>query len=521
MISTDAMLQDGQGLQEPSESVDATNAHGDKTIENKQTETQAESPLKEPKRKKKKKRRYATALTEPIDDNGLNTPARTTDEVNSPIQTEHALGAGSLEASAPVEAMHDAPFEQRQHTPTYTMIDNEHQEQPSSPHSQLQADLQDAVRPASPLNSALPSHSPADQQVEEKQRDHVMVARELETFSQPQQHGLDHREQTHRALNRVSDQPVSATVSKRKSRASWRATAPTPSDSEATSEASPTIHDWMQIIQYKIREEEEKASAKFATERESLQVELQQTFDAKTVLQGDLDNVLQQKDSLNETVDKQKAKIATLESNIKRFKTFVDGLGNDVDALKKEANATRRKSEQLVQEKDDRKAERDALYRQLSDCAERSTDLKDRALRACQETQSQLQTAVQRSEYMDQQLNEKVGLLAEERDRRAQLERQLASVASSDDKVLQMLKANNDVIVGKLNDVHTALQQDQSEKETLSWVEKTFAEVQALSSGTAGTMKDVSSVKELVEKLSQRYEPIMLHLHGMLTSWTV
>ena len=302
-----------------------------------------------------------------------------------------------------------------------------------------------------------------------------------------------------RAVHRVSDQQHQpARVVKRKSRPR-KATALAQSDG-----SFPTIDDYFQVFRYKLYEREESVSGKFGAKLKSLQVELQGALDRNRILQEELNHVLQQKDALAITADKQRARVDLCESTVKKFKTFVDGLGNDFDTLKREAKAARQMSEQFIKE-GDCKTEREALFNQLQACAEKSAQLKDQALKAYQEAQLDVQAAVLRANYLDQQLSEKVGLLAEERDRRSQLERQLAAVPvpQSDDATMHTLRDNSDAILDKLYEIHSAVE-DQSSKEVSDMLEKTFAGVQALNSQAAATVDDVASVRSLIETLSEK-----------------
>ena len=264
------------------------------------------------------------------------------------------------------------------------------------------------------------------------------------------------------------------------------------------------VNDYMQILAYKVQQKQQSSSRKLAAEREAMEVEMQPILQAKQALEEELALVRQQNVTLDTTLAQQKSMVAAYDLKINRFKTFVDGLGHDVDALKKDAGVTRRKGEQLAQEGEDRKAEQVALFEQLSTCAEKSAQLKDQALKACQDAQSQLQTAHLRNNYLEEQLSERVGLLAEERDRRSQLERQMANKASRDETVVRALKRNNDAVLDKLFEIHAVVEDTESERKTTDLMETALAAVQALTSQHSANADDLVSVKGMVESLSER-----------------
>ena len=452
------------------------------------------------KKRKKMKRRYGTAPIEPIQDSISVDSAKP--ESSGLVKLEY--GDNDEVADLRHEIVPKPQPEFRPRTPTHFPNAVESEKHSNSPHSQLQGDLEAAVQePLYSPNVRPPPQQPCQAKLNSKVPPIEPLSPVMHSQGKPHtvHHGGANENYVDTALHHIADRAPTPRVSKTKSKASRRAKAPTVSQDQASSD----ISDYMQIIAYKIRQNEEIASAKFATEHERLEAKLQQTLEAKQALEEELNEALQLKDGLAASLDKQRVTVKTYESRLSRFKIFIDGLGNDVDALKKDANAARRKGEQLTQEGEDHKAERDALSNQLNVCAERSAQLKDEALKACQETQSELQAAILHRNYLDQQLSEKVGLLAEERDRRSHLERQLTSTANSDQTPFRRLKSDSDTMFDKLYEIHAALEESQSTAQTSDLLEKTLAAVQAVNSQTIATADDIISVKALLETLSERY----------------
>ncbi|KAK1070425.1 hypothetical protein LTR74_004103 [Friedmanniomyces endolithicus] len=262
--------------------------------------------------------------------------------------------------------------------------------------------------------------------------------------------------------------------------------------------SSDGINEAHQVLE-KVQQKHEMLISKSETERAALNAELQQISEAKQQLQATLDTVQQQNGDLSAVIEQQRGKVAAYEVKLYKFKTFVDGLGNDVSTLKKEAGVTRRKGEQLTREGEECKAEQAALFEQLSSCASESARLKNDALKAGQQAQYDLQAAILRNEYLEQQLGERIGLLAEERDRRAHLERQLVTVATSDEAVHLALKTNNDGVLIKLSGIHATLDALGSDKEPAKLAVKTLAAIQALNAQHSSNADDLSSIRDMVD----------------------
>ncbi|KAK0840662.1 hypothetical protein LTS02_017121, partial [Friedmanniomyces endolithicus] len=254
------------------------------------------------------------------------------------------------------------------------------------------------------------------------------------------------------------------------------------------------INEAHQVLE-KVQQKHEMLISKSETDRAALNAELQQITEAKQQLEATLDTVQQQNGDLSAVVEQQRGKVAAYEAKLHRFKIFIDGLGNDVSTLKKEAERASSWLEKVKR----CKAEQAALFEQLSSCVSESARLKNDALKAGQQAQYDLQAAILRNEYLEQQLGERIGLLAEERDRRAHLERQLVIVATSDEAVHLALKTNNDGVLIKLSGIHATLEALGSDKEPAKLAVKTLATIQALNAQHSSNADDLSSIRDMVD----------------------
>ncbi|KAK5135786.1 hypothetical protein LTR08_004612 [Meristemomyces frigidus] len=504
---------------------------------------------KEKKRQMKHKRRYATAPTEPTEQYALAAPLEATDvyQTVEPAETVAEAVQDDTDYGQELRPEHQQAIPS---TANDQAEMSQHEARASSPHTQLHDDLQaaaleqeqysDAVDPEQgfrqdgemdPQYVDAVDHEqpvPQDEAMDQQYVDIVDNEQAFEPADIMGQAPLEepepapptspyayqdtpHPEPVHSSVRvkqagarrSTSNRADAGRVAKRKSKVGRRATAPTPAETIYSDQSASDVNDYLQILAYKVQQKQQSSSRKLAAKRNALEAELQPILAAKQALEEELGLVQQQNTTLAITLEQQKSKVTAYETKINRFKTFVDGLGNDVDALKKDAGITRRRGEQLAHEGEDRKAEQVALFEQLSTCAGKSAQLKDQALRACQDAQSQLQAAHFRNSYLEEQLSERVGLLAEERDRRSQLERQLATAASSDETIVRAAKRNNDAILDKLFEIHAVIENTESEEKTTDMMEKALAAVQALTSQHSANADDLASVKGMVESLSE------------------
>lgn len=380
----------------------------------------------------------------------------------------------------------------------------------SSPHEQLQEDLSNATH-------QLPVVAAAQSQYEQLQSQEHAKSDGLqpEPFSVHGSSPLPARsllQQTNddandiNAFHQEADRPILTKGSKKKSKSARRATCPEPREPDVPEQSLSDIIDYVQILNYKIQTREQACAAQIAAQREAMQSNLQQSHESEQALQDELDNLGQHNQALTAVISKQTAKIEKYEEKIKHFKKYVDGVGKDMDCVRKQANSSRRNIDDLALDIDGRVREREILYSELSIRAEQSADLLKQAVKDRRELSSDLELAVAQNEYLNKQLSEKVGLLAEERGRYAQLEQQLASAATSDEKVLQIMKSNSDAILQKLQGMRALLEEAQSDKQAMTLLQETFTAVQDLDSTSAATQSDVACAKELVEKLVEKLD---------------
>ena len=385
-----------------------------------------------------------------------------------------------------------------QDTPIPGAANEEEGAPPNSPLSPPQNHLQATIRgPNGFYRSALSPLANRDVNPESTTMSRPESPRTNRTVSRGQTLRSGDKTDVNYAFHHVSECPSSPKVSK--SKALRRSAAP------AASQRKPTDEDYVQILRYLLRRREEKAVEEFAVERKNLQGELQHVLAAKQNFQDELNTAQQQNSSLVATVNRQNSNAKTYESKVNKLKTFLKGLGNDFDALKKDANATRRNCEELATERDDWKTQRDALAEQWKTCADQSARLKNETLTTCRETQKELQDVLLHTNYQERRLSENAGLLTEERDRRAEFEKRLASVVGSDEKFLEILKSNNDAVIEEINKIHVTIQDRAGSDESSVEFEKILAAIQSLNCQPAASVHEIDSVKCIVGRLSERY----------------
>lgn len=434
--------------------------------------------------------------------------------------TEDSAGmrADQTNATGTQEAPH-CDIQAEMPTQPLNIVDQEVEQEGLSHHDELDKECQDTY-PANKVGGMNPQPPSAQFQMEPN---HEGTRERPSSLDRDDGPNMD----VGQALHQVLDHNGRSRVSKTRSKKSQRSTALSSVNGAVKSISSSEILDYLQIVQYKVHQKDKNDRTRFSAERDSLQTELQQTIEAKQVLHDRLEAVLQEKQNLVATIDKQKRKVDAYERNIDKYTTYVKGLGHDVDKLKREANSHHHERQNLKDSGEELKSELSSVSAQLRTCTEQSARLTTETLATLRESQAELRDANARGNYLEHQLNEKVGMLTDERDRRSQLQSQLdrqlelASATPTDQKVMEMLNANKQSILDKLFEISSTFLDGDNRAGLSNKLEETLAAVHALNSQAATTVSDIGSVKSIIAEFEKRYVQKLVLLMEMLTSGPV
>lgn len=244
------------------------------------------------------------------------------------------------------------------------------------------------------------------------------------------------------------------------------------------------------------RRKEKQALAQYNADREALHTRLREECHANKELEGQVQSLRNEKHGLAELVEQHKAKINGLNHKASKFKIYLTGLGTDIDGLKEETNARRESSEQIVAELEERKSAQHALV-------EQSTKLKSDLLSVAREANSALQMRTLRVCQLEQELNEKSCMLAEEKSARLSIQNQLLTATDLSGVVSRELKSCTDAVLDKLYEIHADVEQGGSNTLTEP-LDKMVAATQGLNIQQAATVENVSSLKETIDSFSER-----------------
>nr|POF20123.1 hypothetical protein CFP56_71745 [Quercus suber] len=271
-----------------------------------------------------------------------------------------------------------------------------------------------------------------------------------------------------------------------------------------------TFKDYLDLAVFEADQKVTEMEAQIRAMQQNYQNELASISNDKDVLQGRLMRSEEQMEMLNVTIKENARKQEEREVKVVRLKKFIDGLSNDFNSMRKGATAINDRIEEVAKECSNREQVQVDLSRIVSNCAEQTTKVKNRTLQTLQEARIEIDEYRVKNRYLEQQLSERVGLLAEERDRRSQLERQLVSASSAANEVHRSIALHHEKELDELVLVQARIEQHQDSSAKLAEkIQDTMALIQGLNTQESSNLHDLISIRSNIECLSQSMACVM------------
>ncbi len=293
-----------------------------------------------------------------------------------------------------------------------------------------------------------------------------------------------------------------STVQKRKSKSSRKA-APIRQE-QSTATRTWKTSDYVELLKFKIEEEQQARMAAFAAEVEVLKIRVHTATEARNATQTKFDSVLKQKVALNNTIKEQNAKISKYEDKFHGFKRFVDGLGKDLDSLQKDATSQRRRMDDIAQDVETQNRRKAAAYLELDERAKDCRKFKDRALKIAADKDAELQQVLSREAELERDRDNAIRDFDKLRARCSDLEQQLTTIKVPSKELMVMLKLNHNALLDKLHLLHASTEETQEMNSITKLIERLDSASNMISSSTSATSEDISNIKALVEAVDER-----------------
>ncbi|KAL9072574.1 MAG: hypothetical protein Q9157_005034 [Trypethelium eluteriae] len=277
------------------------------------------------------------------------------------------------------------------------------------------------------------------------------------------------------------------------------------SRSSSTRPASMPVAGTMDIVhmlQTKLRHDEQQSSEALAnSKRESLQ----QTCAlerAASVAQSKLEILEAEKEQLLAKTRHDQEQIQSLRKRAAVLENFVHGFSSDFSRVKEDLIKAQRNCSQLMEDKACQDSERVKLVRHFDSNLQRVDSLHRESKDVIADLQARIVCVTKEKEMLESNLNEKVGMLVEQRDLCATLQRHLEDVREAPRRVEECVQSVSQATMQKLEDVQISIEEVTIDKETQTLVADCKQYIESLRCAGDISTLDMERVQELIGKLS-------------------
>lgn len=212
----------------------------------------------------------------------------------------------------------------------------------------------------------------------------------------------------------------------------------------------PSITDMFQCLGWLVQEEQQKQAQIVQAQQALQQRELTSIEAAKQAVEAELARSKQANQDLAAKLQQSEDKISRYSERVCGLQKFVGGLGNDLHKLQIESKDFQRQCTDLVIESGEQNVERERLGEDIAACARKSAQIRKDIKQTASETAICIRGLEQSKDFLEKQLNEKVGVLVEERDRRVALEKQLRTTIDSQEAIRMLIGRSENHLLDRL-----------------------------------------------------------------------
>lgn len=273
-----------------------------------------------------------------------------------------------------------------------------------------------------------------------------------------------------------------------------------------TSQRAPSSAQILEILTWTLQQENARAINAVEVQRDLLGQDVSTLTDANHSLNTQLTSVRNENHQLSQKLRRLAAHLARYDTEVRGLKELLAGLGNELKTCRIHMERLQDERSNLSLERDNIRTSREELGKLFSRCLTTSSQNLLDIRTTCAEFSSHAQALEQSKDFLEAQLNEKVGLLAEERDRRVGLEKQNESSRTMQEDLKQVVEQHGNWVAQSLRDLQTLFSQtgfNETSQAKLDECNRLARELQTTSSGIPDTLNDLT---HMLRTVSDRYD---------------
>jgi chromosome segregation ATPase len=203
--------------------------------------------------------------------------------------------------------------------------------------------------------------------------------------------------------------------------------------------------------------------------------------------------------NLAKTIEQLEGQIKKYEPKVRTILASIDDIGNDMSRLRDEHSSVNRGIQDLFLHRDQLLADRMDAQQILDTCNDKLSNSNHDALAACKALQFRVEALEDNKISLETQLSEKVGLLAEARDQRINLEQRIQDIEQEKRDVQQLLEQHWKQITQKLSDMALALANIKIDGESQGKLDDCLLILKGIQAVQPMTAEDMKRVESLLE----------------------
>lgn len=232
-------------------------------------------------------------------------------------------------------------------------------------------------------------------------------------------------------------------------------------------------------------------------ENQSLATQLQHSITAKDALQDHVSSLRDEKERFAVSLEQEKEKFQDVKSRALQCRKFINSLQGDMAKIKSDADREHKQMQQLL-------AATNTPAPDMTEHIENSKRLKNEVAKQCQAASFKVSLAESRIILLEEDLKQKIGSLAEEKNLREQLQAQLNTIEGTKKAMLEQISRGKNEVLDKLYEIHATLEENENREGLTNMLQTTMTAIQDLNNKPETAIDEITSIKSMMESLTEK-----------------
>ncbi|KAL9087494.1 MAG: hypothetical protein Q9165_006605 [Trypethelium subeluteriae] len=260
--------------------------------------------------------------------------------------------------------------------------------------------------------------------------------------------------------------------------------------------------DIMRMLQTKLRHDEQQTSEALENSKQESLHQICALERAVSVAQSRLEVLETEKEELHAKTRHDQEQVQSLRKRAAVLENFINGFTADFSRVKEDLIIAQRNCSQILEDKARQDSERTKLVMHFDSNLQKFDSLHRESKDLITDLQARIDSMTKEKELLESNLDEKVGMLVEQRDLCATLQRHLEEVREAPRRVEESVQKASQATMQKLEDLQIAIEEVNIDKETKTMVAECKQYIESLQHTGDGSTAEMERVQERIDGLS-------------------